>query len=78
MEGLEISIKDTGNGFSAEELSRIFDPLFSTTKNEDDVDVPLAQAQNIITHHSGKVMVESQVNIGTEWIIQLPILRNFN
>jgi len=76
MEGLEISIKDTGNGLSPEELSRIFDPLFSVSKGEDDTNVPLAQAQNIITHHSGKVMVESQVNVGTEWIIQLPILRD--
>ncbi len=72
MEGVEINIKDTGKGLSQEDLSQIFDPFFSASRSGEDVNESLAQAQNIITKHGGKVMVDSQLNVGTEWIIQLP------
>ncbi len=72
MNDVEISIKDTGEGLSQEDLSQIFDPFFSVSKASDDTNVSLAQAQNIISHHGGKVIVDSQLNVGTEWIIQLP------
>ncbi len=71
-EGLEISIKDTGAGLSQEDLFKIFDPFFSVSKGTESTNMSLAQAQNIVSHHGGKVMVDSQLNIGTEWIIQLP------
>lgn len=73
-DNLEISVKDTGTGLSQEDLAQIFDPFFSTSKGGDDMNMSLAQAQNIISHHGGKVMVDSQLNVGTEWIIQLPKL----
>lgn len=66
----EISIKDTGKGLSMEELTKAFDPSF--TQQQDEVVVfGLSMAQNIINNHGGKVMVDSEVGVGTEWIIQL-------
>ena len=74
LDEVEISIKDTGVGINQEELANIFDPLLSDFKASQDPQISLAQAQNIVSHHGGKVIVDSRVNIGTEWIIYIPNL----
>ena len=68
--GLAINIKDTGSGLSQDTLLKIFDPLFSSQKEESPYS-GFAIAQSIITNHGGKVLVDSQIDVGTEWIIQL-------
>ncbi len=66
----EISIKDTGKGLTTEELTKVFDPSF--TQQQDEVVVfGLSMAQNIINNHGGKVIVDSEPGVGTEWVIQL-------
>jgi Signal transduction histidine kinase len=67
---LEIRIKDTGCGFEPEELARIFDP--SVIQQEEDRYSDLSIAQNIINNHGGKVIIDSERGVGSEWIIQLP------
>ena len=69
--GIEVSIKDTGNGLNPDDLLKIFDPFFSS-QGEENATSGFAVAQSIITNHGGKVLVDSRLNIGTEWIIQLP------
>ncbi len=67
---LEIRIKDTGQGFSKEALIRVFDPVLNLKGAEGGG--MLFRAQSIISNHGGKIIVDSQVGEGTEWIIQLP------
>jgi signal transduction histidine kinase len=66
---VEFAIKDTGRGLSAKEKVDIFDPVF--IKNADRLSA-IPRAQVIITQHGGKLMIDSQEHIGTEWIIHLP------
>ncbi len=65
-----IKIRDRGCGISAENLAKIFQPDFTTKKNGSGVG--LASCQAIVNHHSGKILVNSTLNAGTEFIILLP------
>jgi len=67
-----ISIKDTGRGISKEDLNFIFEPFF-TTKNEGyGVGLGLSSAYGIIEKHKGTIVVESILNVGSEFIIKIP------
>jgi two-component system sensor histidine kinase HydH len=65
-----IKFKDTGEGISKENLSKIFQPYF-TTKDKG-TGLGLAIAYRIITDHQGKIEVESELGKGTQVIIKLP------
>jgi len=67
-----ITITDTGEGISLENLSRIFDPYFTTKKTGSGLG--LAAVYSIIKKHRGHVEVESQVGRGTTFRIWLPAL----
>jgi signal transduction histidine kinase len=68
---VEIAFKDNGVGIPGENLPKIFDPLFSTkTKG---LGLGLAIAKEIVEHHGGTIVVESQVGVGTTFTIKLPV-----
>ena len=68
-----ITIKDTGMGIAKENLDKIFDPYFSTKiKNKHDRGLGLSRVKNIITRHNGSIKINSDINLGTEFIIKLP------
>jgi len=67
---VQIIFEDTGIGISKENLSKIFGPFFST--RSDGTGLGLSITKNIIEEHGGRVEVESQVNVGTKFIVTLP------
>lgn len=67
---VELSIKDTGKGFHKEDLVKLFDPLFSSEEDE----ISLSATQAAIQNHGGKILVESEEGVGTEFVVQLPAL----
>ncbi len=70
-EGLvRFEIADTGNGIPAENLSKIFEPYFST--KETGTGLGLAIVQKIVEQHNGSIKVESAEGEGTKFIIRLP------
>ncbi len=71
-EYIEIKITDTGCGISNEDLTKIFDPFFST-KGQKGNGLGLAVIWGIIDNHNGTINVESQVDRGTSFIIRLPL-----
>jgi signal transduction histidine kinase len=71
-EYIEIKIADTGCGINNEDLSKIFDPFFST-KGQKGNGLGLAVIWGIIDNHNGTINVESEVDKGTTFIIRLPI-----
>ncbi len=75
-EYIRIIIKDNGSGIEKKLLSNIFDPYF-TTKDEG-VGLGLAITHSIINKHHGYIMVESSLNIGTEFSIFLPASSEFD
>jgi len=70
-ESVVIMIADTGSGMPAEVKSRIFDPFF-TTKGKAGMGLGLAVSFGIIRRHEGTVQVESEVGVGTKFMISLP------
>ena len=69
---VQIIFEDTGVGIPGENLHKIFNPFFST--RSDGTGLGLAITKNIVEQHGGRIEVESQVNLGTKFIITLPAI----
>ena len=67
---VEITVEDQGTGIPPKHLDKIFDPYFST--KQDGSGLGLASAHSIIIKHVGSIRVDSQLNRGTIFTIQLP------
>jgi len=67
---LEIRVQDAGLGIPPEHLTRIFDPFFTTNRNG--TGLGLSVVHQIVERHSGFIHVESEVNVGTCFIVVLP------
>ncbi|MGC9326370.1 MAG: ATP-binding protein [Candidatus Hinthialibacter sp.] len=65
-----IIVRDTGEGISPENLSRIFEPFFST--KHAGTGLGMHVSQRIIQSHGGSIQVKSQLNQGAEVTIRLP------
>lgn len=67
---VNFEISDTGNGIPEENLSKIFEPYFST--KETGTGLGLAIAYKIVDIHNGTINVESTVGEGTKFTVKLP------
>jgi len=71
---VEIRISDTGKGICPANLDRIFKPFFTTKAAGKGTGQGLAIAHEVIVEkHRGRIDVESKVDVGTTFIIQLPL-----
>ncbi len=66
-----IEFEDTGVGIAQENLSRIFDPFYST--KEKGTGLGLAVSYSIIKELNGSLTVESELNKGSRFVITLPL-----
>jgi|GEM_PF-3547725 len=71
-----IQIRDTGVGISAENVSKIFDPFFTTKPVGSGTGLGLWLSFSIIEKHSGQLLCDSEVGVGTAFTIVLPIEQN--
>jgi signal transduction histidine kinase/ligand-binding sensor domain-containing protein/DNA-binding response OmpR family regulator len=76
-----IKVQDTGLGMEEDYLDKIFDRFFQIKSSESTKmvgsGIGLAFSKKIIDLHHGSIQVKSQKNIGTEFIIKLPIDLNY-
>jgi signal transduction histidine kinase len=70
---VQIVFGDTGVGIPKDNLSKIFNPFFST--RPDGTGLGLSITKNIVEQHGGTIEVESTVDVGTKFIITLPVTR---
>jgi signal transduction histidine kinase len=68
---ISVKIRDTGPGIPKENISRIFQPYFTTKKKG--AGLGLAIAYRIVSDHRGKIEVETQEGKGTTFVIKLPV-----
>lgn len=66
-----LEIEDTGHGVSEDELSKIFDPYYTTKKRG--TGLGLAIAYRIVEKHNGTLSVRNKKGSGTIFSIELPI-----
>ena len=67
---VQLQVRDTGSGMPAEQLSRIFEPLYTTKPGG--TGLGLYIVQEIIAAHGGQVTVESVLGQGTTFTLTLP------
>lgn len=70
---VQISIQDSGAGMSPEVLEKIFEPFFTTKDVGRGTGLGLSISYGIIQNHGGEIQVKSELNVGTEFIIIIPI-----
>ena len=72
-----ITIRDEGIGISEEDQERVFERFYrideSRTKSTGGTGLGLAIVSKIIEIHSGRINVKSQLNVGTEIQLILPV-----
>jgi signal transduction histidine kinase len=76
VEGVRIAISDNGGGIRPENLKRLFQPFFST-KREEGTGLGLWVSYGIVTQHGGSIRVRSRIEgpvRGTVFSIFLPRL----
>ncbi len=69
---ITLVVQDTGCGIPENILPNIFDPFFSTKKDGKGVGLGLAVVYGIVERHQGDIRVESKVNQGTTFYVDLP------
>jgi two-component system NtrC family sensor kinase len=72
-ENVYISIKDDGKGIPNEIKNKIFDPFFTTKDVGEGVGLGMSISHGIIEKHKGEIIVNSNKEKGTEFIISIPI-----
>jgi len=73
---VKVSLKDQGAGIPQENLSKVFDPYFSTKEmgTQKGMGLGLAVAYSVVKKHGGLITIESQLGAGTNIHIYLPAL----
>ena len=67
---VSIMLADSGKGVSTENLSRIFNPFFTT--RQQGTGLGLSITQRIIEQHNGEISVMSSAGKGATFVITLP------
>ncbi|MGA3265821.1 MAG: ATP-binding protein [Verrucomicrobiota bacterium] len=70
-DGVWVSVGDTGGGIPPEQISRIFEPFYTTRKKG--TGLGLMIVQRIVRAHGGRIELESRVGRGTSFRIWLPL-----
>jgi len=69
---LTVIYEDNGPGIPEEQLSRVFDPFYTTKQVGEGTGLGLFIVANIIEEHSGDISIEASATGGVRFIINLP------
>jgi PAS domain S-box-containing protein len=68
---IEIFFTDTGTGIAAEDINKIFEPLFTTKAKG--IGFGLSMSKMIVEKHQGTIEVKTEPGKGTTIIVKLPL-----
>lgn len=68
-----LRVRDQGHGIAPDVLERIFDPFFSTKRQDLGTGLGLSTALGIVTNYGGFMRVESWPGMGTVFEVYLPL-----
>jgi len=70
---VHISFRDNGPGIDPKDLSRIFEPFYSTQGRVSQVGLGLWLSQRIVKAHGGVIRVKSEPEKGSVFVVILPL-----
>lgn len=70
---VRVSIRDNGTGIPDDKLKQIFEPFFTTKGREKGTGLGLFVSYGIIKKLGGSIIVESGVDKGTTFIVDIPV-----
>ncbi|MGB0886761.1 MAG: sensor histidine kinase [Vicingaceae bacterium] len=69
---IAIYISDNGIGITEENLSKIYDPFFTTKEIGEGTGLGLSISRGIIDAHNGIIKIKSKLKVGTEITVEFP------
>ncbi|MBF0121444.1 MAG: PAS domain-containing sensor histidine kinase [Desulfobacterales bacterium] len=72
---VNIEISDNGVGIEKKNLEKIFEPYFTTKKNQEEKGLGLTIVHSIVTQMKGHINVKSELYKGTIFNVYLPIIK---
>jgi len=69
---VQVDVRDSGVGISADRLDQIFEPFFTTKELGKGTGLGLAVSKEIVGQHKGRISVVSEVGKGTCFTVLLP------
>jgi hypothetical protein len=73
-DGATVEVADTGSGIPAEQLSRIYDPFFTTKDIGKGTGLGLSITYGIVQEHGGSIACDSTIGQGTRFTLSLPLV----
>lgn len=70
---VKVVLHDNGCGIAEDEIKRLFDPFYTTRRNDGGTGLGLSISYGIVNEHGGTIAVESEVGVGTRVTIELPV-----
>ena len=70
---LELRVSDTGTGMDEDTANHVFDAFF--TRKAKGIGLGLAVTKRIVEAHGGTIAAESQVGVGTTFVVSIPLER---
>lgn len=70
---LTIAVSDTGRGIAKEDSEKIFEPFFTTKEMDKGCGLGLTIVAEIVKSYDGSIRVESKLNEGSVFTINLPV-----
>jgi signal transduction histidine kinase len=71
-EFVEVRVQDDGCGIPKAQIPHLFEP-FATTKGPKGTGLGLAVTWGIVDNHNGTISVESEVDVGTTFVVRIPV-----
>ena len=71
---IQVKIKDNGTGMDESTKKKVFEPFFTTKEVGEGTGLGMSIAYNIIKKHDGNITINSEPGVGTEFILELPLM----